>query len=175
MGLDGGKWGIWGECCGCVSGEVSQFMRVMGTCSPSAPLHAFWGGITAIRSCACCLLPLVLPAPPLCPWPPSGPGGKKKIKTMWHRGGRDRVGAGTQCSSWHLRFSGGALEERVAYLGRGPGETVVLQHGSPRHRVNGTSWRRRRLDATCNGHPVPRVMGTWDRHNTLGDGHKWKA
>lgn len=67
------------------------------------------------------------------------------------------------------------LEERAAYLGRGPGETVVLQHGSPRHRVNGTSWRRRRLDATCSGHPVPRAMGTWDRHNTLGDGHKWKA
>lgn len=59
---------------------------------------------------------------------------------------------------------------RAAYLGRGPGETIVLQHGSPRHWVSATSWGRRRIDATCNGHPVPRVTGTWDRHNILGDG-----
>lgn len=77
LGLDGGKWGIWGKYCGCISREVSQFIRVMGTCSPLAPLHAFWGGITVIQSCVCYLLPLVLPAPPPCPWPPSGPGGKK--------------------------------------------------------------------------------------------------
>lgn len=111
LGLDGGKWGIWGKCCGCISGEVSQFIRVMGTRSPLAPLHAFWGGITVIQSCACYLLPLVLPAPLPCPWPPSGPGGKKKIQMMQHKCGRDRVGAGTQCSFWHLRFSGGAWNE----------------------------------------------------------------
>lgn len=52
------------------------------------------------------------------------------------------------------------LEWRAAYLGRGPGETVILQHGSPRHWVNATSWGRTRLDATRNGHLVPRVMGT---------------
>lgn len=154
-------------------------MRVMGTCSPSAPLHAFWGRITVIQSCACCLLPLVLPAPPLCPWPPLGGG--KKIKMMWHKGGRDRVGTGNRCRSWHLGFIlWRGLEWRAAYLGRGPGETVILQHGSPRHWVNATSWGRRRLDGTCNGQLVPRVMGTRDRHNTRGvgtngrpDGHRW--
>lgn len=158
---------MWGKYCSCISGEVSQFMRVMGTCSPSAPLHAFWGRITVIQSCACCLLPLVLPAPPLCPWPPLGGG--KKIKMMWHKGGRDRVGTGNRCRSWHLGFIlWRGLEWRAAYLGRGPGETVILQHGSPRHWVNATSWGRRRLDGTCNGQLVPRVMGTRDRHNTRG-------
>lgn len=63
-----------------------------------------------------------------------------------------------------------APEWRAAYLGRRPGETVVLQHGSPRHRVNVTIWGRRRLDATCSGHLVPQAMGTWDTHNIVGDG-----